>query len=55
MQSWLRSGSESPTLAPRRAKSASRVGWHPEGEMALLRERVTPETIVPMDPRPVIH
>jgi hypothetical protein len=41
MQDWLRSGPESPTLAPRKPKSAGRVGWcPPEGEMALLRGSV---------------
>ncbi len=33
MQDWLRSGPESPTLAPRKPKSASRVGSPPEWEM----------------------
>ncbi len=40
IQGWLRSGPESPTLAPRKPKSAGRVGSPPEWETALLRGTV---------------
>ena len=45
-----------PDASAKDAQVGKPGGVPPEGEMALLRGRVgTPETIIPMDQRPIMH